>query len=73
MSIPKESESVARPEPQNPQATFQNNDAYIHDSDLNINGIANNNRIRMLEDLWAHDIDIALLQEVIFSQLKYIR
>ena len=37
---------------------------------LNINGIANGIRIRMLEDfLWTNDIDIALLQEVTGSQL----
>ena len=32
---------------------------------LNINGIASNTRIRMLEDfLWRQDVDFALLQEV---------
>ena len=37
---------------------------------LNINGIANHTRIKMLEDfLWTHDIDIALLQEVTCPQL----
>ena len=40
---------------------------------LNINGIANYTRIKMLEDfLWTHDIDIALLQEVTCPQLDSV-
>jgi len=41
---------------------------------LNINGFANDKRIRMLEDfLWTNDIDIALLQEVTGPQMDSIR
>ena len=41
---------------------------------LNIDGIANDTRIRMLTDcLWTNDIDIALLQEVTGPQLDSIR
>jgi hypothetical protein len=41
---------------------------------LNIKGIENNTRIRMLEDfLWTNDIDIARLQEVASHQVDSIR
>jgi len=41
---------------------------------LNINGIENHTRIKMLENfLWTHDIDIALLQEVTCPQLDSVR
>ena len=41
---------------------------------LNINGIANDTRNRMLEYfLWTNDIDIALLQEVTSPHLDSIR
>jgi exonuclease III len=41
---------------------------------ININGIANNTLIRMLEEfLWTHDIELALLQEVTGLQMNSIR
>jgi hypothetical protein len=41
---------------------------------LNIKGIANHTRIKMLEDfLWTPDIDLAMLQEVTCPQLDSIR
>jgi exonuclease III len=41
---------------------------------LNINGIANHTRIKILEDFfWTQDIDIALLQEVTCLQLDSVR
>ena len=41
---------------------------------LNINGIANHTRIKMLEDfLWTHDIDIAFSQEVTCPHLDSVR
>jgi hypothetical protein len=65
MSIPKESERVARPEPQNPRRRFQIMTHIYTIATLNIKGIMNTIRIRMLEDfLRTHKIDIELLEAV---------